>query len=78
MILIPGFPVEVACNCGWVGKITPYDIGDGPEFCCPQCDWCYAPSAVVLGDGSTQATLNLEALAREHFPDSFGLAKPAD
>jgi hypothetical protein len=33
--------VRACPSCGARHDGDPYDIGDGPEFCCPTCDWCW-------------------------------------
>lgn len=59
--------IDAICECGFSGKVTLYDIGDGPEWCCPQCDLCHCPTAEVGDDGLTNAERKLVAEAREHF-----------
>jgi hypothetical protein len=33
--------VRACPSCGAHHDGDPYDIGDGPEFACPTCDWCW-------------------------------------
>lgn len=28
-------------NCRSKFRMTPYDIGSGPEVACPTCEWCW-------------------------------------
>lgn len=47
--------VHVACECGFEGEVRLYDIGDGPEWNCPSCDWCWPASPEFGPDGKTNA-----------------------
>lgn len=59
---------QMTCSsCGWTGRATFYDIGDGPEWCCPACDMCHCPTAKVGDDGLTDAERKMVAEARENF-----------
>lgn len=52
--------VRLACpSCQWDGVATLYDIGDGPEWCCPRCDLCFASNSVIGEDGLTGAERSL-------------------
>ena len=35
-------------SCGAHCDAEPYDIGDGPELCCPVCDWCWGAVGQIL------------------------------
>ncbi|HET9646630.1 MAG TPA: hypothetical protein VFP34_00160 [Microlunatus sp.] len=37
-------------KCGTVNTGEPNDIGDGPEFVCATCQWCWGANGQVLGD----------------------------
>lgn len=34
-------PLPRICACGWKGTPELYDIGSGPEWSCPACEWCH-------------------------------------
>lgn len=53
--------VLVHCECSWSGVVSLYDIGDGPEWCCPSCDMCWPSNPVVGEDGKTGAQRKMEA-----------------
>lgn len=42
-------------SCGTVNDQEPYDIGDGPEFACPNCEWCWGANGQDLTDGPIKA-----------------------
>lgn len=66
---------HVVCkNCGWTGRPTFYDIGDGPEWCCPNCDMCYCPTAKVGKDGLTDAERKLVEEGRRLMEERHGPA----
>ncbi len=37
----PDVPRWTCPTCRAVFHMHPYDIGSGPELCCPHCEWCY-------------------------------------
>lgn len=37
-------------TCGQVNEGEPYDIGDGPEFSCVNCEWCWGALGQSLTD----------------------------
>ncbi len=58
--------VLLACpSCAWSGTVTLYNIGDGPEWCCPSCDMCWPSKPVVGEDGLTAAERSLREFAAE-------------
>jgi len=58
--------VVLACpGCQWSGTVTLYDIGDGPEWCCPGCDMCFPSNPVVDEEGLTGAEKNMMAAVME-------------
>lgn len=40
--------VRTCPSCGWVGAPAVYDIGSGPEWSCPGCEWCYGAQGQEL------------------------------
>lgn len=65
--LLVDVEVMLACpNCGWVGVVQLYDIGDGPEWCCRGCDQCFPSNAEVGADGLTRAERSLRTFAQQH------------
>lgn len=41
--------VKSACpQCGTVAKRETYDIGDGPELSCANCEWCWGAEGQLL------------------------------
>jgi hypothetical protein len=58
--------ILLACpDCGWSGTVRLYDIGDGPEWCCPSCDMCFPSNPVRGEDGLTKAERALHHLAAQ-------------
>ena len=42
---------EITQNCPCCDKavtMRPYDIGSGPEMCCPDCEWCWGANGQPL------------------------------
>lgn len=52
-----GDRITVTCECEWTGEVTLYDIGDGLEWCCPQCDYCTLLSPVEVDDQGFTASM---------------------
>jgi hypothetical protein len=52
-------------SCGEVCTADPYDIGDGPEFSCRNCEWCWG----ALGQPLTMKPIeDLRGLAERYRP----------
>jgi hypothetical protein len=32
--------IRICAKCKWRGRPPVYDIGAGPEWTCPECEWC--------------------------------------
>ncbi len=70
---VDGIEVLLACpDCQWSGVVRLYDIGDGPEWCCPSCDMCYPSNPVVGPDGLTNAQRDLKAMAKQFLDQRYG------
>lgn len=66
--------IQALCDCGFRGTVSLYDIGDGPEWCCPRCDMCHCPTAVVGPDGLTDAERKMVAEGRRLMEERHGPA----
>lgn len=74
MVRLGDILVRVGCpSCHWDGNVHLYDIGDGPEWCCPQCDFCHPSNPVRGDDGMTNAERKMRAemdrVMRERFSE---------
>lgn len=47
--------IRTCPTCGTVNDGDPYDIGDGPEFACPNCEWCWGANGQDLTEGPIAA-----------------------
>lgn len=70
-VVVPD-PRPVTCpTCGWEGEVHTYDIGDGREWCCPNCDMSHLDSPPERDeDGFTPAEVEMMKVVEHHSPGS--------
>lgn len=52
-------------SCGHLVTSEPYDIGDGPELTCPDCEWCWG----AVGQDLTMEPIDaLRKIAEQQAP----------